>query len=336
VCLGIAKTISRKILFPTLVGLGFDKLLLQKNKTKQAIVNFHGVSKVQGKRFNNRHLDANEFEKFIVTLKKNYEIVPLRQLFDNFRNKTAPKKRTIALTFDDGYINNFTVALPILKKHHVPATFYLITESLENSTFYVWPDVIDLVQKHTKEDIVISAGRFKYPGFFCAELNISLVDLMKTSGSDRETYLDEIKKLYPNYLKEAKEVPELIDLVHKNELEKYKDEVLIEYGSHTHLHYNLEFLNEDDCSKEVNRSKKIIEDIVKKPVISLAFPDGSYNAQIISNCKKAGYENVVAVTYKLNENNGDPFILSRFTVSNSTTSESNLIRLAMDFDKFGF
>jgi peptidoglycan/xylan/chitin deacetylase (PgdA/CDA1 family) len=333
--MGIVKTISRKIIFPTLVSLGFDKLLLQKNKKKQAIINFHGVSKVQGKRFNNRHLDSGEFEKLVIALKKNYEIIPLKQLFENFRAKTVSKKRTIALTFDDGYINNFTVALPILKKHNVPATFYLITESLENKDFYVWPDVIDLVQKHTKEDIVISAGTFKYPGFYCAELGLSLTDLMKQSGVDREKHLTEIKQKYPVYITEAAKEPELIKLVHKTELTHYANEPLIEYGSHTHMHYNLEFLPSAECLNEVALSKKIIEEITKKPVISLAFPDGSYNADTISNSKKAGYENVVAVTYKLNENNKDPFILSRFTVSNSTTSESNLIRLALDFDKFG-
>lgn len=334
--MGIAKTISRKVLFPALVGLGFDKLLLSRNKTKQAIINFHGVSKVQGKRFNNRHLDAYEFEKLIIALKKNYDIIPLKQLFDNFRKKTVPKKKTIAITFDDGYINNFTVAFPILKKHNVPATYYLITESLENKDFYVWPDVIDLVQKHTKEDIVIGTNTFKYPGFYSGEGKMYLTDLMKGSGIKREEYLDEIKKKYPVYISEAAKEPELIKLVHKPELEKYKDEPLIEYGSHTHLHYNLEHLGSEDCLKELSVSKKIIEDIIKKPVISLAFPDGSYNAETIANSKKAGYENVVAVGYKFNEANKDPYILSRFTVSNSTTAESNLIRLALDFDKFGF
>lgn len=334
--MGIAKTISRKLLFPSLVAVGFDKLLLGRNKTKQAIINFHGVSKVQGKRFNNRHLDAREFEKLIIALKKNYDIIPLKQLFENYRTKLVPKRKTIALTFDDGYINNFTIALPILKKHDVPATYYLISESLETKDFYVWPDVIDLVQKYTQEDIVINAGTFKSPGFYSEEKKMYLTDLMKQSGSEREFYLNEIKKKYPVYISEASKEPELIKLVHKTELEKYKDEPLIEYGSHTHLHYNLEYLNSEDCLRELVLSKKIIEDVIKKPVISLAFPDGSYNAETLANSKKAGYENVVAVTYKYNETNKDPYLLSRFTVSNSTTAESNLIRLAKDFDKFGF
>ena len=117
---------------------------------------------------------------------------------------------------------------------------------------------------------------------------------------------------------------------------RFVNEPLIEYGSHTHLHYNLEFLNSETCLEELTKSKKTIEDCIQKSIISLAFPDGSYKTETIANCKKAGYENVVAVTYKLNEQNNDPYILSRFTISNSTTFESNIIRLVMQFDKFGF
>lgn len=334
--MSIAKTLSRKILFPSMVRLGFDRMLLLKSKTQHAIINFHGVSNVKGKRFNNRHMDSAEFEKLIIYLKKRYNIISLKELFDNYRSHKNVSKKTIALTFDDGYLNNFTVALPILKKHNVPATYYLISESLENANFYVWPDVIDLIQKNTKEDISLTVGTFKYPGFYCEKLKMSLTDLMKQSGAEREKHLDEIKEKYPVYVSESEKEPELIKMVHKTELETYKNEPLIEYGSHTHLHYNLEHLNLEDCFKEVSVSKQIIENIIKKPVTSLAFPDGSYNADTIANSKKAGYDNVVAVTYKLNEKNTEPFILSRFTVSNSTTSESNLIRLAVDFDKFGF
>lgn len=334
--MSLTKNISRKIVFPCLLSLGFEKLLLAFKSKKNIIINFHGVTNIKGNRFNNRHIDASEFEKIIIYLKKNFNVVPLKEIFEIYRTKKVTSKRTIALTFDDGYINNFTVALPILKKHNVPATFYLISEGLVNKDFYVWPDVIDLIQKNSKEDLVLSFGTFKFPNFYCEELKLSLVDLMKKSAEKREAYLNEIKTKYPVYLTDAAKFPELIKLITKEEIASYKNETIIEYGSHTHLHYNLEHLNESTSYEEVNRSKQLIEDSIGKPIISLAFPDGSYNASTIANCKKAGYENVTAVSYKLNEINTDPYILSRFTISNSTTFESNILRLVMQFDEFGF
>lgn len=330
------KSVFRRLIFPALLLFKFDRLLSSFIKKRCIILNFHGVTTIIGNRFNNRHLDAREFEKLMVYFKNNFNIVSLPKLFEIYRNKEKVNKKTIALTFDDGYINNFTVALPILKKHNIPATFYLISEGLVNKEFYVWPDVIDLIQKNTKEDIHLSFGIFKYPNFYCDELKTSLVDLMKKSAEKREEYLNEIKQKYPVYHAEAAKFPELIKLINKEELLNYKNETLIEYGSHTHLHYNLEFLNQEKCFEEVSGSKAIIEECIKKPVISLAFPDGSYNNETINQCQKAGYKNVTAVTYKLNENNSNPFILSRFTISNSTTFESNVIRLMKDFDKFAF
>lgn len=334
--MGVVKTISRRILFPAILALKLEKVLALVASKKNIILNFHGVTNIKGNRFNNRHLDATEFEKIIHYLKTNYNIVPLKEVFELHRTKKVSVKKTIAITFDDGYFNNFTVALPILKKHDVPATFYIISESLVNPDFHVWPDVIDLIQKITKEDIVLSFGTFKFPSFYCDALQTNLVDLMKKSGEKREIYLNEMKEKYPGYLTEASKHPELIKLVSKNELMPYVNETLIEYGSHTHLHYCLEHLNAEHSLTELTRSKKIIEDAINKPVTSLAFPDGSYTKETVALSKKAGYENVVAVSYKLNEANKDPYILSRFTISNSTTFESNIIRLMLQFDKYGF
>ncbi len=333
--MSFAKIIARKIVFPVLIGLKADQLLLG-GSGKSAIVNFHGVTDVNGNRFNNRHLDVNEFEKLIIYLKRNYEIVSLKDIFEIHRSGKKTTKRTIALTFDDGYINNFTIALPLLKKHNVPATFYLITKGFTDPEYYVWPDIIDLVQRNLKQDVILDVGTFKYPGFYCDKLKLSLVDFLKSCGSKREKYISELSAKYSFYKVTAKKFPQLIELVRKDEFKKYSDEVLIEYGSHSHTHFNLEYLTATECEAELKESRRIITDLTGKEPISLAFPDGSYSNETIDIGIKAGYLNQVAVTYKFNENNKNPNLLSRYTVSNSTTWQSNAIRLAMDFKKFAF
>ena len=84
------------------------------------------------------------------------------------------------------------------------------------------------------------------------------------------------------------------------------------------------------------QSKKIIEAATGKEVISLAFPDGSYSKNTLDIAFSLGYKNLVAVEYKFNENNSVKGLLSRFTISNSTTVESNMLRLAMHYDKYAF
>jgi peptidoglycan/xylan/chitin deacetylase (PgdA/CDA1 family) len=331
----ITKLLARKLIFPTLLGMKVDKIL-SGGLRKCVIVNFHGVTEIVDNRFNNRHFDVNEFEKLIIYLKKNYQIVTLKEIFGIHRSGKKVNKSTIALTFDDGYINNFSVALPILKKHNVPATYYLITKGFTDRDYYVWPDIIDLIQRNVKQDIILDVGTFKYPGFYSEEVKLGLVDFLKSCGSKREKYISELSAKFPFYKETANKFPQLIELIRNDEIKKYANEELVEYGSHTHTHFNLEYLTNAECEVELKESKRIINELTAKLPVSLAFPDGSYNKETNRIALNLGYTNQVAVEYKFNEANKDPNLLSRFTVSNSTTWQSNAIRLAKDFKKYAF
>lgn len=73
------------------------------------------------------------FERLIVKLKKNYNIISYQDFKDFiFENKKLPKK-PILLTFDDGYLDNFIYAFPILQKHNIPSVIFIITGNIENS-----------------------------------------------------------------------------------------------------------------------------------------------------------------------------------------------------------
>ena len=231
--MSISKTIARKIVFPALLGLRADKLLMS-GSPNCMVINFHGVTDVIGNRFNNRHLDVNEFEKTVKYFKNNFEVVSLKELFSLHQSQQKPKRKTIAITFDDGYENNFTKALPVLKKYSVPATFYLISKGLEDDNYFVWPDIIDLVQRSAKEDLKIEAGVFKYPGFYCEALKMNLIDFLKQAGTKRDSYVNELSAKYPSYKEMSLKQPQLINLIRKETLKPYCNESLIEYGSHTH------------------------------------------------------------------------------------------------------
>ncbi len=333
--MNILKKIARKLILPLSVGVGLDKYYLKKSNTNCAIINFHGVRKNNNITFNNRHIEVKEFEKIISYLNKKYNITSLSELFEIHRNKTKTSKKTIALTFDDGYKNNFDIALPILKKYNTPATFYIITKGL-NEDFLVWPDIIDIIKKYHKSDITVNNYVFKHPTFYCNEVNSELLNYLKTCGTKTEELVKTLNANFDYVTTEKQNQPELCKLITKEDFVKYANESLIEYGSHTHTHFNLEYLNDEDTRIELLESKKILEDIIGKKVTSLAFPDGSYTNQTNKIALELGYNNLVAVEYKFNENNTNLNLLSRFTISNSTTFESNMLRLAKDFDKYGF
>lgn len=61
-----------------------------------------------------------------------------RALFESLERGAALPTKPVVLTFDDGYVDALTTVLPILKSHHFPATFYVITGRNSQPAFLSW------------------------------------------------------------------------------------------------------------------------------------------------------------------------------------------------------
>ena len=89
-------------------------------QTGNAILNYHRICSDNNMSKPNDELvvAAKKFKEQLIFLKKNYNLVSL----DNLLNFEKNKKFNISITFDDGYKDNLTYALPILNELNVPAT----------------------------------------------------------------------------------------------------------------------------------------------------------------------------------------------------------------------
>lgn len=72
-------------------------------------------------------LDPAMFEQHILFLKEHYTIARLSDLGTALKTGQALPQRSVVLTFDDGYLDNYETLFPILKKHDVPATIFLVS-----------------------------------------------------------------------------------------------------------------------------------------------------------------------------------------------------------------
>jgi len=74
---------------------------------------------------------TSDFEKQIAHLARNYKIISLDEIVDRVKTKKS-LRRCVAITFDDGFRDNYEKAYPILKKYNVPATIFLLTGCIQN------------------------------------------------------------------------------------------------------------------------------------------------------------------------------------------------------------
>src|SRR5687768_14819827 len=78
----------------------------------------------------------NHFYAQLEYLKKNFNVVSISELADGMvRHKM---RKTLAITFDDGFKDNYTNAAPLLDWHEIPATFYVATTAMEDQRAYWW------------------------------------------------------------------------------------------------------------------------------------------------------------------------------------------------------
>ena len=114
---------------------------------------YHGVTinnSIGVENFSKKHISAKEFYHQMLKIKKNYNILNIEQIFYHLKNKKPFKKKSVAISFDDGFKNNFTVALPILKKLNIPAIFYICPQSITKQEMF-WVDKIEASIAFSKE-----------------------------------------------------------------------------------------------------------------------------------------------------------------------------------------
>jgi len=80
-------------------------------------------------------VDVRMFERYCRFFRRHFRVVPMGDVVDRFERGVAPN-RELAITFDDGYLDNYEQARPVLERLSLPATFFIVTQWIGTD---VWP-----------------------------------------------------------------------------------------------------------------------------------------------------------------------------------------------------
>ena len=268
---------------------------------------------------------AREFDWQLTVLGRWFRVFPLPEAVARLRNGTLPL-RAACVTFDDGYADNVTAALPILRRHGMPATFFLATAFINGGR--MWNDtVIETVRRAPGTTLDARPVGLETLDIATLDLRRRVIDRLLAAlkylpMEERQRRAGELSAA------SACELPSGLMMTTEGVLQLHKRGM--EIGAHTVSHPILAKLEPERARAEIGDSKSRIEAITGAPVTLFAYPNGKpgidYGREHVSMVRELGFEAAVSTAWGVSHTASDLFQLPRFTPWDRTSGKF-LLRL---------
>ncbi len=275
---------------------------------------------------------AVDFEWQMKLLSRYFNVLPLQEAVSLLRSGKLPP-RAACVTFDDGFADNATVALPILKRYGIPATVFVASGYLDGGR--IW------------NDTVIEALRlYREPVLDLTEVGLPVLDTVDQIHRRKAAYaiirqakyLDEIRRdEIADYIA-AMVGPLPDDLMLTADQRRLLHCEGIEIGGHTVSHPILAQLPLGVAREQILKGKTQLEALLGAPVRVFAYPNGGrgkdYNNEHVSLVEEAGFEAAVATDWGVADSASDRYQLPRFTPWDKSEFRF-LLRMAWNMHRTG-
>lgn len=263
------------------------------------------------------------FYEQIKWLKYNYNLLSVEEFLFFIKNKKKPPRNSVLLTFDDGYIDNYTEALPILDSLDAQAIFYISTGNIDTNEEFWWDKMenILLLGKNLPNLLPIQIRGREYNFLTNSPENIYLCYtqlhplIKKIKFTERENIFVKLIDWSGN-----KYVPrESFRTMNSKEIKSMflsKSAVL---GAHTSNHDCLSILNYSEQKEEIIKSKLKLEEITGSKIKHFSYPFGGkkdYNKDSLGICREFEFEMVCSNYHEHVHRWSSNFELPRILVRN--------------------
>ncbi len=271
------------------------------------VLNYHRIGSVEGFPLEDGLISATpaDFRAQLAHVRRHFDLPGLEAVTRRVEDNFDFRRPTALVTFDDGYRDNYEIALPILKEMGVPAVFFICPRFTTNSPLPFW-DRITYVFKTTRA----GALALEYPFPFRVSLReptpaAAATRFLVALGSHRPGFDEE--RLFA-HLEERAGVEVPVETLRQRLFMSW-DEVRglaaagMSIGSHSLTHPILSYLPEAELRHEMVESKKVLERELACPIQTIAYPFGSphaYNDLTRRLAEEAGYRLGFSLTGGIN------------------------------------
>lgn len=255
--------------------------------------------------------DAARFEATLSNVGRWFNVLSLDDAVSRLAAGALPP-RALAITFDDGYADNHDVALPILRRLGLCATFFVATAYLDGGT--MWNDrVIEAVRRHRGAALDMDALGLRLPLDSTAARRTAIATILGRIKYEpfarREALADAVARA-------AGGAPP-VDLMMTSAQVRALAQAGMQIGAHTHHHPILAGLPAADAAREIAESRDRLQEIAGRPVRLFAYPNGrpgtDYSPANVQQVRSLGFVAACTTAHGAAGPGTDLFQLPRFT-----------------------
>jgi peptidoglycan/xylan/chitin deacetylase (PgdA/CDA1 family) len=262
------------------------------------VLAYHRVAKLESDRWR-LAVSPERFAEQMEVIGDRFRPCSLAQLASALEDGTR-LRGAVVVTFDDGYRDNLLEAKPVLERHGVPATVFIVTGYTGTGETFWW-DTLERIARHaawTRE-----------------EIDATWRGLRALPHAARRDQIDAMRResgLEPDGEPAALAPDGIRALV---------DGGLVEVGSHTVTHPCLTALSPDEQLQEITGSRGFLERLLDRPVESFSYPHGELDRTTVECVRKAGFRRACAGGQRAVSRGTSPLRIPRIHATNVAGDE---------------
>ncbi len=229
----------------------------------------------------------------------------------------------LVLTFDDGYLDNYTYAWPLVKKFQIPMTIFIIPGYVESGHYFWWLAAKRLLKQVDGAKVKFDGQTYQLSNPVEWETLRKVIDTRlryATSVTEREAFLVSLQQ----ELGVSLPVRGMDGIAARDEdalpmtweqMREMEESGFVSFGAHTVNHPVLSALSDqEELQYEVGESRSLLEQKLGHPVLTFAYPIGKpqhFGDQSVHAVKSAGYSWALTTIEDTNTDETDPYLLRR-------------------------
>jgi peptidoglycan/xylan/chitin deacetylase (PgdA/CDA1 family) len=242
-------------------------------------------------------------------LARRRNVISLDALAGMLARGETPEQGSVVITFDDGYLDNYEIAAPILSRHGLPATVFIATGYIGRAE-NMWVDVLHAAFKgRSRQSLELLGGSFDLANPIQLDQAYSSASaaLVQASRSERGELMASIRD---QLQAEQPKLRSMMGWPEVRELRQRYPEITI--GSHTREHFDLSSMPDDEVVEELGSAHQDIRRELGVDPIHFAFPYGRDNGHARAWLKSNGYRTAsLTEPLSLVQNSSNPLALTR-------------------------